>query len=428
MAIGYFMLTVRSLFFIALCFIAFGNGFFKPNVSTQIGQLYKSSELRDQAFSIFYVGINLGGFVSPLICGAIANATSYRYGFMASGIGMIISLITLIGGRHKLKAIRIADSGSTPVLPVVPFCNASSASDEQLIADDVLSSDAVITSKNLKIEMSRVKISENDGRFDMDELPSYHHDTTESSRSVVEPQTVVQNAYGATRDQDQQTIEEKAPKMTATEWKRVSAILYLCTVNITFWIAFEQQGNTIAHWAKDQTNRSIFGWEFPASWIQSLNPLMIITLTPFLLKFWKWQYNRRSEPAVHTKMAIGCLLCGLSFLVLLGGAHEVESGHKAQWGWLVLSMTVLSLGELYLSPVGLSLVVKLAPTWHVSKIMGFWFLSSAIGNYLSGYVGTFWDQVSPSVFFCIMFAVSASGSALIFAASPFLGPILKHHQ
>jgi POT family proton-dependent oligopeptide transporter len=152
---------------------------------------------------------------------------------------------------------------------------------------------------------------------------------------------------------------------------------------IIFWGVYEQQGNTLALWAAVNTNRHVLGWEMPASWFQSFNPAMIILFTPALNSFWSWQAKRGSEPSSIAKMAIGCMLLGGSFVVMIFAAHVSAEQQIVSMWWLTACMGLLTIGELFLSPVGLSLVTKLAPARMVSMLMGMWFLSSFAGNYLS---------------------------------------------
>ena len=323
MAIGHFLMAFESLFFPALFFLILGNGAFKPNISTQVGALYPPGDhRRDSAFSIFYVGINLGAFLSPLVCGTLGEVYGWHYGFAAAGVGMLLGLGVYIWGQKHLA-----------------------------------------------------------------------------------PDNLMREAAG----------EATSEPLTPDEWKRIWALVVLCAFNIVFWSAYEQQGNTLALWADADTDRFIFGWEMPASWFQSFNPAMIFIFTPVLTAFWAWQDKRGQEPMSATKMAIGCLLLGASFLILLPAASIVSGGAKASLWWLTACTFVITIGELYLSPVGLSLVTKLAPPRMVSMMMGLWFLSSFFGNYLSGYIGTFWEKMSKESFFLLLTFISVGAGLGILA-------------
>ncbi|MBF0316270.1 MAG: peptide MFS transporter [Oligoflexia bacterium] len=338
MAIGQFMLTVESLFYPALVLLIFGNGAFKPNISTQVGSLYAEGDpRRDGAFSIFYVGINLGAFFSPLICGTLGELYGWHYGFAAAGVGMVVGLLVYLWGQKYLA------------------------------------NDQVTLRQQSK-------------------------------------------AQGNLQAEEKLTQEEK---------KALWALGVLCFFNILFWGVYEQQGNTLALWADAQTNRNLIGdWVMPASWFQSLNPMLIFILTPFVVGFWQWQSRRKSEPTSVTKMAIGCILLGLSFLLMIPAAMIVSQvGITSAW-WLIGCIFVLTIGELYLSPVGLSLVTKVAPARMVSMMMGVWFLSSFFGNYMAGFLGTFWEKMSKESFFSLMIALAVGAGLLLFSLRHRLGSTL----
>ncbi|MBI5245098.1 MAG: peptide MFS transporter [Elusimicrobia bacterium] len=325
MAIGEFMLMSQGLFVPALILLILGNGFFKPNISTQVGNLYAAGDhRRDRAFSIFYVGINVGAFFSPLICGTLGEKFGWKWGFCAAGVGMLAGLALYLWGQSHLA-----------------------------------------------------------------------------------PDNVMKQAAASE--------EKKAEPLTPEEWKKIGALVVLCLLNIIFWGTYEQQGNTMAVWADQNTDRMIFGWEMPASWYQAFNPAMIFIFTPVVLAFWRWQEKRKSEPSSIAKMALGCLLLGASFLILLPSAHGVAAGGKASLFPLAACTLVLTMGELYLSPVGLSLVTKLAPPRMVSMLMGMWFLSSFFGNYLCGFIGTFWEKMPHQSFFLMLTALACGAGLCMFA-------------
>jgi POT family proton-dependent oligopeptide transporter len=321
MAIGHFLMAVQSLFYPALFFLIVGCGAFKPNISTQVGSLYAPGDpRRDRAFSIFYMGINLGAFFSPLICGTLGEVYGWHWGFGAAGVGMIAGLIIYLSGQKYLA-----------------------------------------------------------------------------------PDRIMRQAAGE--------IARENPPLDRSDKSRIVGLLVLIFFNIIFWATYEQQGNTLALWADANTNRVLFGHEIPASWFQSLNPLLIFTLIPLINMVWAAQARKKTEPSSVTKMGIGCILVGVSFLVMIPPSLAVEGGAKVSMLWLAGCIFVLTVGEIYLSPVGLSLVTKVAPARMVSMLMGAWFLSSFFGNYLCGYIGTYWEKTSKEVFF-IALAVMAIGAGL----------------
>ena len=328
MAIGEFTLMSQPMFYLGLSILIIGNGFFKPNISTQVGNLYAAGDhRRDRAFSIFYVGINVGALLSPFICGTLGERYGYQWGFFAAGIGMIAGLILYLWGQKYLA-------------------------------------------------------------------PDHLMKSSRAAEAAPEP-------------------------LSAEDWKKIGALVVLCILNIVFWATYEQQGNTLALWVQDNTDRTFHffsrAWRMPASWFQSFNPAFIFLFTPAITSFWAWQQSRGKEPSSVAKMAVGCILLGLSFLILIPSARAVASGRQAGLTPLVLCSVVITVGELYLSPVGLSLVTKLAPPRMVSMLMGMWFLSSAFGDYLCGYIGAFWTRMPHESFFLLLSALACGTGLGMFA-------------
>jgi POT family proton-dependent oligopeptide transporter len=202
---------------------------------------------------------------------------------------------------------------------------------------------------------------------------------------------------------------EKAP-FTKDEWGRIWALVILCSLNIVFWAVYEQQGNTMQTWADEQTN-----WPSWASstWFQSANPFFIFIFAPLLDMFWRWQASRGKEPSSVTKMAMGSTIVGLSFVVMIIGAQIVGS-EKGSLFWPIFCTLLLTFGELYLSPIGLSLVTKVSPVRIVSMMMGMWFLSSFFGNLLSGYIGQLYTFLSKSGFFLVLMLLGVGAGLAIF--------------
>jgi POT family proton-dependent oligopeptide transporter len=339
MAVAEFMLTFDSLFFFGLLLLIIGNGAFKPNISTQVGGLYaRGDHRRDRAYSIFYVGINVGAAFSPLVCGTLGEDYGWHYGYAAAGVGMLVGLAIYAYGQRHLPP---------------------------------------------------------------DEL---------------------------TRARAEKTA--KAP-LDGQERKAIYALIVVSLITIFFWAVYEQQGNTIALWADANTDRTIdlFGlrWEIPATWIQSFNPAMIFLFTPFVVGFWRRQDRRGTEPSSVTKMALGLFLASASYLVLVAAA--VFAGpDKASWLWLLLYFIVLTVGELYLSPIGLSLTSRVAPARMVSLMMGVFLGSSFLGNILQGYLGSFWSRMEKSTFFLMLAAIAAAAGLAMLALNRPLTPMLDEKR
>ena len=336
MAAGHFMMAFEPLFLMALTVLILGNGAFKPNISTQVGGLYAPGDPRcDRAYSIFYVGINVGAFFSPLVCGTLGEVYGWHYGFAAAGIGMSIGLMTYLW--------------ASPALPPDELYRARSA-----------------------------------GR-------------------------------------------ERAP-LTRDDWRAIVALVLLCIPVTFFWATYEQQGNTIALWADAQTDRSLnlilVTVEIPVTWFQAFNPFMIFAFTPFVLALWAWQARRGSEPSTLAKMAYGCFGVALANLILVFAAWDAGAD-KASWLWLLAFFAVITLGELYLSPIGLSLVSKVAPAKCVSMMMGVWLLTSFTGNLAAGWLGSYWSSMDKTGFFLMIAGIAAFAGVAIAAFNPLLRGMLR---
>jgi POT family proton-dependent oligopeptide transporter len=316
MAVGHFMMAFEQLFLFALGFLILGNGAFKPNISTQVGSLYPPGDRRrDRAFSIFYVGINLGAFLAPLVCGTLGEEMGWHYGFAAAGVGMTLGLAIYLLG--------------TPYLP-----------------EDALARRAPL----------------------------------------------------------QQPLDRNGRQA-------IVALLLLFAPVSLFWATYEQQGNTIALWADQFTDRRFLGGEIPVTWFQAFNPFMIFAFTPIIVAFWRWQGRR--EQSTIAKLAIGCLLNALAYLVMMAAAWSAGGG-KADWLWLFAYFVVITIGEIYLSPTSLSLVTKMAPASLLSMMMGVWLSTSFVGGFLAGYLGTFWSSMGKGNFFLMLALLSAAAGVVIF--------------
>jgi POT family proton-dependent oligopeptide transporter len=335
MALGHFMMAFERLFLLALFVLILGNGAFKPNISTQVGTLYAPGDpRRDRAFSIFYVGINIGAFFSPLIAGTLGETLGWHYGFAAAGVGMTIGLCIYLYATRTLPP-------------------------------DV---------------KSRIDASG--------------------------PQ----------------------PPLSRDEWRAIIAIIILVLPVTFFWATYEQQGNTIALWADDYTDRTInlliWRGEIPVTWFQAFNPFMIFAFTPFVLMLWRAQAARGREPSSVAKMAYGCFGVTLANLIMYAAAVSAGGG-KASWLWLTAYFVVITIGELYISPTSLSLVTKVAPARTVSLMMGVWLATSFTGNFAAGYLGSFWSSMEKGAFFLMIAAVAGVAGLVILCFVRPLRPILK---
>jgi POT family proton-dependent oligopeptide transporter len=202
----------------------------------------------------------------------------------------------------------------------------------------------------------------------------------------------------------------------------IVALLLLFVPVSLFWATYEQQGNTIALWADQFTDRRLFGGEIPVTWFQAFNPFMIFAFTPFIVAFWR--YQGPSEPSATMKLAIGCFLTALAYLVMALAAWNAGVG-KASWVWLLVYFVVITVGELYLSPTSLSLVTKIAPASLLSMMMGIWLATSFVGNFLAGYLGSLWSNMGKIEFFLMLAIISGAASAVIVLLSYPLRSVLR---
>ena len=328
-----------SLMWMGLTAIIIGNGFFKPNISTMVGQLYPANDRRiDSAFTIFYMGINLGAFFSPLVCGSM----DFKWGFLAAGVGMLIGLVAFVLGQKKYL---ISEEGKHIGLPV-----------KKLDAKSIL---MIVGSIAIIFFMLNFKQM---FKSDLD-IISYF-------------------IYGAMVLMPILILTDKSLKKV--EMHRIIVIFILAFFVIFFWGAFEQAGASLTLFADRQTERTLFGWEMPASYFQSVNPLAVITLAPIFSMIWGFLYMRKLEPSSPKKMAIGLTLVALGYVVIAIAVKGLGIDDKVSMWWLVALYIIHTMGELCLSPIGLSMVSKLAPLRLSSLMMGTWFLANAAANKFAG--------------------------------------------
>jgi len=342
MAIGQFTLAMPAdaigiepmhAFYLGLALLIGGNGLFKPNISTMVGDLYHEGDhRRDGAFTIFYMGINLGALLAGIVAGSVTNAYGWKAGFVAAGIGMVISLIMQL----TLAQSWLGDIGKVAA---------------------------------------------------------------------------------AKRDLEKQRSATKQP-LTREEADRIKVILVMSLFTIVFWAGFEQAGGLMNIYTQEYTNRMIGGFEVPAAWFQSLNPFFIITLAPLLAILWVKMGKR--EPNSPVKFAMAMFFLALGFVCMVGAVLEQggDTTVKTSMLWLVGAFFFHTLGELCLSPIGLSLVTKLAPLRLASLMMGAWFGCNAIANYVAGYVGSHVGEFGAmAIFSGIAVTASVSGVILLLFAN-----------
>lgn len=453
MGLGYCLMAVHSLpvLYLSMTLVIVGNGFFKPNISTLLGNLYSAPEYvdrKDDGFNIFYMGINIGAFICNFFSAAIIIMWGWKYAFIAAGIGMFIGVIVFIAGtRHYasgdvLKPMSKEDMPFSKIVLTILVPSIVAGVLGWLIPGNLFQSDS------------------NDA-FIFACIPVLYF------------------------------FASLYFKANAAEKRPIAALLAIFAACIMFWAVFKQNGTALTIWAENYTSRHVEGtagevirgvklastveykkdsvdkydaqfriqkdaegkvikeynypnyfknvpaaqlpadgqqvtlWSTPLT--QSINPGWVILLTPLVVAFFSFLRRRNAEPSTATKIAFGLLITSLSVFVMIGAAYVSNSGaEKASVWWLIMSYGVITIGELLLSPMGLSLVSKLSPVRLTSLMMGGWFLSTSIGNKLSGVLATLWDGYEHKAnFFWVNFLLLLIATFIIFAMLKWLNKIMK---
>jgi len=381
-AAGEFCLVMPAVasFYLGLVLLVCGTGLLKGNVSTIVGQLYAPGDpRRDSGFSIFYMGINIGALISPLICGWIGEHYGWRMGFGVAGLAMLAGLVQyVLTGRHLGSAgLHPASTGD----PVRDLREKKSAIRGLAIGGAVVALLAVLSTTGI-VEIDATMLSNAQGWLLL------------GISAVVFSWLIFFGDW------------------TPIERKRSAAILVLFVSSALFWAAFEQAGSSLSLFAERGTNCQIFGFVFPASWFQSVQPVFVVTLAPVFA--WIWLAMGRREPSSPGKFSLGLLFGGLAFLILVPAAYTVAAGGKVGPYWLIVTYFLQTLGELCLSPVGLSSMTKLAPERAAGFMMGIWFLSTSIGNWLAGQAASVYSSMPLPTLFGAVAAFSILAAVALF--------------
>lgn len=339
---GHLLMAATPLwaFYAALGLIILGVGMLKPNISTMVGELYgKHDERRDSAFTIFYIGINVGAFLSSLICGYVGEKIGWHYGFALAGIGMLLGQAVFIYGQRHLRGVGDLESSRLSTSPV-----------EQLNA-----------------------------------------------------------------------VADKG--LTKVEWDRIKVLLISFGIVIVFWAAYEQAGGMLNLYAEQMTNRKFFGFEIPASWFQSLNPVFILVFGGVVASFWYWLSKKLGETSTLVsaiyKMGLGTVIMGGGFLLMVGSAVQVENSADSMsnmW-WLVGAYFLHTIGELCLSPVVLSYITRISPKKIVASMMGIYFAATGIANKFASMLGIWSEKLGALEIFALIAGVSIGLGLLLMAFS-----------
>ena len=331
MALGHFMMTFEPLLYVALGTIALGNGLFLPTLPSQINDLYEAGDpRRPWAYNVYYVGINIGGFLAPLVCGTLGEVYGWHWGFGAAGLGMLAGLVIYVAGG-----------------------------------------------KYLPEERSRFAVTENPAR-------------TSGSKPY----------------------------------------LFLLGIGLAVTVfrgAYEQVGNTVALWADTGVDRVIGSWTIPMTWFQSLNPLLVILITPMLLAHWQRRAALGKEHEPIIKMAMGALIVAVAY-VLLAAASLISGDQPANALWLVAFFGIFTLGELYILPNGLGLFARLAPPRFGATTVAAWYLTIFSGSLAAGLVGTLWSVFDRPVFFMLLSAIATASAVILYFLSPTAKRVISAHD
>jgi POT family proton-dependent oligopeptide transporter len=382
-ALGHFSMALQGLFFfyLGLLLIVLGTGLLKPNISAMVGGLYpEGGARRDAGFSIFYMGINTGGFLAPLVVGYLGEQVDWHLGFGAAGIGMVFGIIQyLLGGKH------LGEVGQKPRSEDVHAGKQGSSRTLVAALAGVLVGLLVVLQLLGVVDLTTPVGLANAGGV------------------IIVTLALAFFSYMFT-----------AGGLDAAEKRRLGVIGVFFISSAIFWAGFDQAGSSLNLFARELTDRTMGGWEMPASFLQSINSLLIIGFAPVFAWLWVWLNKRGNEPSSPAKFSLGLVLLGMGFLVMVAASLAAAGGHKVSPLWLVLTYLLHTFGELSLSPVGLSTVTKLSPQRAVGQMMGVWFMSMSLGNLIAGRVaGQFEAMPLPQLFGAV--AAVAIGAGLILA-------------
>ncbi len=386
MALGHFAMAVPQLLYVALGLLVAGNGFFKPNISTLVGRLYGENDpRRDGGFTVFYMGINLGAFFSPLVCGTLGEKLGWHYGFAAAGFGMLAGLAVFSTGQRRIGAAAPAPRDWAVV------AGASLA---------VLS--LVIGVVTLWSPVAALWRAAGTGL-----------QLTGAALLVLAAGVPLRAGRGS------RPGDAAHPQTARVERDRMLVIMIVAAFVVFFWMGFEQAGGTMNLFADRHTDRLLFGWEMPASYFQAVNPLAILVLAPLFARFWVRLDAARRGPGVVQKQALGLLVLSLAFVVMGVAQGRAELHDQVGPAWLLAAYVLMTAGELCLSPIGLSMVTRLAPARLTALMMGLWFTAVAIANYFAGTLEHLLRGSGIALYWFLV-ATSAGAGLLLLAISPWL--------
>ncbi|MEU3536163.1 oligopeptide:H+ symporter [Streptomyces murinus] len=337
-------LPAAASFFVGLVLVAIGSGLLKANISTMVGHLYDGPKdaRRDGGFTLFYIGINLGAFVAPLVIGTIGENVNWHFGFALAALGMALGLAQyLLGGRHLSEQSKVVPTPMTAQEKATTLRKGLIWLVIAAVFYGIVGFTGHFTLNWALIPLTVI--------------------------GLIVPILVIGRIL---RDKD----------LDGEERSKVRAYVWFFVAAAVFWMIYDQGGSTLSLFAEANAKNTIFGWNFPVSWYQSVNPVMIMALAPVFAWLWLWLNRSGKEPSTIVKFSSGLVLVGASFFVFLAPLSIAQDGHKAAAMWLVGIYFLQTVGELTLSPVGLSVTTKMAPKKYASQMMGVWFLAVTAGD------------------------------------------------
>lgn len=371
-------LPTQGTFFAGLGLVALGSGLLKSNISTMVGHLYDGPDdpRRDGGFTIFYMGINVGAFAAPLVIGTIGENVNWHLGFALAAAGMGLGLAQyLLGTRHL-------NERSLVVPKPLSAAERASTLRKGMIWLAIAAVFYIVTVVTGVYTLNWILVPI-------------------TVAGLIIPVTVLARIK---RDKD----------LSAAEQSKMSGYIWFFVAAAMFWMIYDQGGSTLAIFADSSADNSVFGWDFPVSWYQSVNPVMIMALAPVFAAFWLALNRRGKEPSTIVKFSSGLVLVGASFFVFLMPLTIATDGHKAAAMWLVAIYFVQTVAELTLSPVGLSVTTKMAPAKYASQMMGVWFLAVTAGDCTTGLLSIAGVDLNGTGIVALQAAVAAAAGVAIF--------------
>ncbi|HEY8468245.1 MAG TPA: peptide MFS transporter [Longimicrobiales bacterium] len=460
-ALGHFTLAAPLVgapdvpsFFLGLLFVAVGTGLLKANVSTMVGDLYPPpgeaatekerqewAAKRDSAFSIFYMGINIGAMLGPFICSTLGEGFdwgflryegSWHLGFSLAGFGMVLGLIQYKRGdrylgsagylktndpehvlRRRARNFYVTTAAVVAAAALMVYLLVSGALGITLTDFAAWVGYGILLVALLFFTYLIFDVWWAAGLLALFGVSTF----LVPGQGTAAGQQAIGVTLGAFVLMNLVLLLVRRGGVSV-EKKRLMVAFWLFLLAATFWAGFEQAGSSMNLFARDLTDRTLFGWEIPAGWLQNVNPFFIIVLAPVFGVLWTWLAHRNRNPSIPMKFALGVLGLAAGMFVLAWGASYASATNRVSMAWLVTTYFLFTVGELALSPVGLSSMTKLAPPGRLGQMMGVWFIASALGNLFAGLVAGSLETLSPSELFMRIGLVAAAVGALALVLSP----------